>query len=866
MSRSVSFADGTKPPGTSPTKLYRIKTPHSSTKFDLQLHRAELRFGMHRKITVLEHEKFLDTFFAPYKRRRRFANIFAGVNNSPTVEATMYDDMPDALNKSNICNGFRWVAHPHKNDKADPTQQSVDIGMYPDDHVPPPPTDGSPYPRGEWSRLELGLECKADWIKRDPFDLNSPNDEPVSEERKDGLGQILSYAELVFTYQQRTFFYIIIILGDFARIVRLDRSSVFATVKFNYKEQPEKITEFLWRYCQQNSSQRGHDDTATRIEPSNPLWQIMKEKKLTGDTPASHPEQLFSDSLDEKWPWWELKVNVPYESKGRSLRRQTFRPRRFLVGKPHFQAPGVAGRGTRGYVALPLDSRGRPENKFVYLKDAWRVDHPDIEQEGVTLEYLNNKGVQFVPTLVCHADVPGKYQVTDWRELWGQYRPGDTECPLKRHQHYRLVVKEVGRPLDQFGPSSADLVVAIYCCLHAHRDAYNAGILHRDISAGNMLLYQFPDGTWGGILNDWELSKKIDHDSPEGRQPDRTGTWQFMSAHALNDDKRVIVLADELESVFHVLLYFAIRFLQHNLATKNVGHFLHDYFDAYCSYADGYRCGARKFEAMKLGSIDITSYNGALKEGKWKLQFFFKSAEAEATSQEASDSAAEEPSSERAPSPTGQSSAPDHASSSAQRSSSPFGSDLSSVPPTPPPEDQDQPEERSHPLNHIIDKLLTWFKAYYEEDRSLSQRSKTSDGPGVVPLAASKLLQSLQRRTNPTDRSTPSTAPSGSGPEDAPSAGLAAASEPGPSTTQTRTETAALAKNLTSHDPILKLFDESMGMTWPPDDKGPDKKPKRGYVPRRDQIPTQTELNTSKKRKLAEEEAVKSKKSKVSVQ
>lgn len=341
-----------------------------------------------------------------------------------------------------------------------------------------------------------------------------------------------------------------------------------------------------------------------------------------------------------------------------------------------------------------------------------------------------------------------------------------------------------------------------------------------------------------------------------------------MSAHALNDDKRVIVLPDELESVFHVLLYFAIRFLQHNLSTNNVGHFLHDYFDAYCSYADGYRCGARKFEVMKLGFIDITSYNGALKGSKWKLQFLFKSAEVETTSHEPSDSAAVSYlSSEYAPSQAEQSSTPHFASSPrAAQPSSPFGADLLPVPLTLPLEDQNrlEAEERSHPLNHIIDTLLTWFKAYYEQDRSLSQRSKTSAGPGVIPLAASKLLQTLQRRIHPTDGSTHS-APSVSESEDAPRIGPATASESERSETGTRAETAALAKNLMSHDPILKLFEESLGKTWPSDDKGPDKKPRRGYVPRRDQIPTQLELNPCKKRKLAEEDAVKSKKRKASV-
>jgi serine/threonine protein kinase len=35
-------------------------------------------------------------------------------------------------------------------------------------------------------------------------------------------------------------------------------------------------------------------------------------------------------------------------------------------------------------------------------------------------------------------------------------------------------------------------------------DAYNAGILHRDISAGNIIIYN-----GGGLLIDWDLSKLL---------------------------------------------------------------------------------------------------------------------------------------------------------------------------------------------------------------------------------------------------------------------------------------------------------------------------------------------------------------------
>lgn len=51
-----------------------------------------------------------------------------------------------------------------------------------------------------------------------------------------------------------------------------------------------------------------------------------------------------------------------------------------------------------------------------------------------------------------------------------------------------------------------------------------AGILHRDISAGNLLIYEFKDESGEikrkGLLNDWELSKPIA--IIDKRQPERT--------------------------------------------------------------------------------------------------------------------------------------------------------------------------------------------------------------------------------------------------------------------------------------------------------------------------------------------------------
>ncbi|RPD71828.1 hypothetical protein L226DRAFT_588706, partial [Lentinus tigrinus ALCF2SS1-7] len=524
------------------------------------------------------------------------------------------------LNRSELFNNHTFVATPYKADVADPSRQAIDCGMY-HNKLPPLEDQGSENEemthnrRVNWSRLELGIECKLHRTNQDPFDDRQADGEPVAADRKKALGQILSYAELVFKHQQRTFQFMVLFLGHYARVVHIDRSGAYASYKFEYKTQGAALTRFLVRYSRLFPTARGFDPTAHRIEPDSELGRKMEEwgSEAAEADPEDHVQQLFNQSLDKSWAWWKLEVHV--EKKASTLSSKSGRAKadgakveiqNFVVGKPHFQAGGVACRGTRGYVAVRINAEDNLEGPFVYLKDAWRVDHPGIEREGSVLQTLNAKETPFVPTLVCHGDLKGATQVTRSQVVWEKANKGK-KGSMKKHQHYRLVVAEVGKPLDQFDRGWT-LVMAVLCCIIAHAHAYKkAGIIHRDISAGNILLYKEADGSWVGLLNDWELSKVVG--VSEVRQPDRTGTWQFMSAHALNDPSKEIDIPDELESFFNVLLYYAIRFLPHNINPANVGQFLVDYFDGYSNFPEGYRCGSRKLEALSSGVIRLRQYN-----------------------------------------------------------------------------------------------------------------------------------------------------------------------------------------------------------------------------------------------------------------
>lgn len=306
--------------------------------------------------------------------------------------------------------------------------------------------------RTDWSSIEIAIECKMDATAGDPFDETDDFNEPEADTRRKVLGQVLNYAEKVFDRQHRTAQYMLLFLGNFARIVRVDRAGIYATSKFNYRTEGTKLAAFLHHYVNLAAAERGHDTTAVRVLPESKEGQRMLDRVKNIDA-KDYVAKRFEKLLDREWPWWMLEVTDELDKK---------KKRRFLVGKPHFQAPGVAGRATRGYIALDADS---DSDDFVYVKDAWRVVSKNIEKEGAILEELSAHRVQYVPTLVCHGDIPG--QKTESQAVWKKHHPKE-KCHMKHHQHYRLVTKEVGKPLEEVS-SGNELMKVMYCAVLGER-------------------------------------------------------------------------------------------------------------------------------------------------------------------------------------------------------------------------------------------------------------------------------------------------------------------------------------------------------------------------------------------------------------
>ncbi|CDO75312.1 hypothetical protein BN946_scf184715.g1, partial [Trametes cinnabarina] len=618
----------------------------------LAQYRLALIDDMAHKAIHMEVSEFADRFL-PIPSGISFedhpewpTDIFSDLAEGGTLlESDIAERFRDTIKTHDVTPGMQMASSPDKPelDDMEDFKQKIDTAFYRDGSVP---TDSRPH----WADQLVSVEFKRHEMNKDPFDDHvNYNFDATADERKKVHGQIITYAEVIFRVQQRTFLFLLLVIGRNFCLLRWDRSGTIVTCAIDYVAHPHTLCELLWRISLQSDKGLGPDSSATHLHPEDYDYKQMdfyaqprdsdlatEERTLTEDELASMSDPpvfkyvrlSFHISLAGGWPRYRLEV--PHADG----------IRKFLVCRPLFYANGMVGRGMRGYIALDCRTQ-----QFVWLKDAWQVDYKKVVQEGAILQKLNDEEVVNVPTLLfweeaqvaAEPDPPSSPSPHD-RLLSSSvtlvaprlYKPatsrkqsrtavkaedsgGSEEETLHRHIHYRIVVHEVALPLSEF-TTGQNLVSIIVDTLKAHRAAFEkAEIMHRDVSGGNILIYpsveyvenEPPAMVWRGLLCDWEMGKttKVEESFQLPSQPPRTGTWQFLSADMLSGQPKAVEIPDELESFLHVLLYYALRYLNSNC--PNAAEFLESYFDAYTLKHGEYVCGQMKEAAVKGGTLQV---------------------------------------------------------------------------------------------------------------------------------------------------------------------------------------------------------------------------------------------------------------------
>lgn len=113
------------------------------------------------------------------------------------------------------------------------------------------------------------------------------------------------------------------------------------------------------------------------------------------------------------------------------------------------------GRATKGYVGLDTES-----GHLVFIKDQWRAVAPGAHPEIETYERLRKHKVACVATCLGGGDVVSTDK-TIQRTLIHELLPPNANFDNSERYHTRLVIKEVGLPLDEY-PNSPELITIVY--------------------------------------------------------------------------------------------------------------------------------------------------------------------------------------------------------------------------------------------------------------------------------------------------------------------------------------------------------------------------------------------------------------------
>lgn len=290
---------------------------------------------------------------------------------------------------------------------------------------------------------------------RCPFTFETHHDNFLrewEEESGEALEELARHMSHIFRLQHRTFAYAIYVFRNKARLIYFDRSGA-AVSGWCCFEKDLHLQRFVYGLAISSDAERGHDISATLVSPDS---QDAKQFRAFADDARQHKllRQWVAASIERECPIYKLKVVSDFKTAARepsSARLSSgYRTHHeFLVGRPHFSSDALFGRCTRGYIAFEP-----ARDAICFLKDSWRPAVPGrTRPEHEVYERLysrlraNGRSTEGIPTLLCAGGVR-RHDSDDSQESRVHAEFSDGWCVLRTH--YRLVLREVGVPLEKF--------------------------------------------------------------------------------------------------------------------------------------------------------------------------------------------------------------------------------------------------------------------------------------------------------------------------------------------------------------------------------------------------------------------------------
>ncbi|KAJ2914090.1 hypothetical protein MD484_g6303, partial [Candolleomyces efflorescens] len=325
-------------------------------------------------------------------------------------------------------------------------------------------------------------------------------------------------ARQIFLHQpNRRFVRTLAITGHHLRLFHFDRSGAQYTPPLNIHDDPHTFVRLIIGITSPNESEIGLD---TSIQ-----WTIENGRKTSG------------------------KLTTIGADRGKAVYS-------LLDVEPFFSRCDILGRGTICWRVA------HPENgEELLIKDSWRSE--DRISEYVHLqEAVGTPGV--VQMLSCESD---RGQTRSLRAFGTRVPTG-----FANRIETRVVLRCYGNPVVVF-TSAKKVLYALRDAIAGHRRLFKKGLLHRDVSAQNVLFGQ-PGAEEGdrGVLIDLDMSTR-QGDSGIHPVTDWTiGTILYQSVMVISSRSASVPLPhdhlDDLESFFYILAHIVYGHDRHGSLHK----------------------------------------------------------------------------------------------------------------------------------------------------------------------------------------------------------------------------------------------------------------------------------------------------------
>lgn len=401
-------------------------------------------------------------------------------------------------------------------------------------------------PKERWRNVALVFEAKG-----------TAGEDPMMRhclEHERTLIQLAKSARNIMLAQGRLYAFTIGIYGHTARIFRFDHAGAVCSPSFNYIEHPDILRNFMWRFTHpiDKACRFLGDDPSivlgTRADRAlarafagkhDPSFQRTPEsqkavRRLTMSDEKGNKRKyllykllfvntgLFSRAstiweaaeVDEKW---SKTIGEPVVIK--EAWRQFIRPSEIHNYEDMQEAVSVAAEDA----ALSLSHIAQ----FEHGDDLGLRETKKLFQDGHATSTVTQAPFSGESVDDLDEDEMNKFRFPA-AEVFG-HRTVSASCrktggPQLDRGHIRLVLTSVGKPITDFD-STYEMVTALRDaiigtsvgvpvlsmlltphCPAGHEQAYKAGMIHRDVSGGNVMIMKKKDGSPGGFIHDFDFS------------------------------------------------------------------------------------------------------------------------------------------------------------------------------------------------------------------------------------------------------------------------------------------------------------------------------------------------------------------------